>query len=107
MTTANMKIVTLATTFPDQLELSDAKLDEGEHIVKRVVELEKLYDILKGNDSYISVPQLADLRGHIYSYFPFPSSFPYFRKEYDKKVLVHISIVSSDAVLMTLSGFRC
>ena len=48
MTTANMKIVTLRTTFPDQLELSDAKLDEGEHIVKRVVALEDLYDILKG-----------------------------------------------------------
>lgn len=48
MTTANMKIVILKTTFPDRLELNDAKLDEGEHIVKRVVELERLYEILKG-----------------------------------------------------------
>ena len=55
-----MKIVTLATTFHDQLELSDAKLDEGEHIVKRVVELEKLYDILNGNDSSSSFTIFAE-----------------------------------------------
>ena len=48
MTTANMKLVVLGVTFPDALELSDAKLDEGEHITKRVVELTRLYDELQG-----------------------------------------------------------
>ncbi|EJD07172.1 uncharacterized protein FOMMEDRAFT_144906 [Fomitiporia mediterranea MF3/22] len=46
MTTANMKLIILSVTFPDKLELSDAKLDEGEHITKRVVELSKLSDEL-------------------------------------------------------------
>ncbi|KAH8104258.1 NUDIX hydrolase domain-like protein [Phellopilus nigrolimitatus] len=50
MTTANMKLAILGVTFPDALELSDAKLDEGEHIVKRVVELHNLYDELQEYD---------------------------------------------------------
>lgn len=48
MTTANMKLVILDVTLPDKLELNEAKLDEGEHIVKRVVELSRLYDELQG-----------------------------------------------------------
>ena len=48
MTTANMKLVILDVTIPDKLELNEAKLDEGEHIVKRVVELSRLYDELQG-----------------------------------------------------------
>ena len=48
MTTANMKLVALGVTFPDKLELSDAKLDEGEHIVKRIVSLSNLYETLQG-----------------------------------------------------------
>lgn len=48
MTTANMKLVTLRKTFTDDLELTHAKLDEGEHIVKRVVPLAELYDVLNG-----------------------------------------------------------
>ena len=48
MTTANMKLVVLNKTFPDELELNEAKLDEGEHIVKRVVPLSNLYDELQG-----------------------------------------------------------
>ena len=48
MTTTNMKLIVLGVTFPDALELSDAKLDEGEHITKRVVELSRLYDELRG-----------------------------------------------------------
>lgn len=48
MTTANMKLVILGVTFPDKLELSDANLEEGEHIVKRVVALHDLTAELQG-----------------------------------------------------------
>lgn len=48
MTTANMKLIALSVTFPDKLEVNDAKLDDGEHIVKRIVELRKLKDELHG-----------------------------------------------------------
>ncbi|KAL5526259.1 hypothetical protein ACEPAF_7982 [Sanghuangporus sanghuang] len=47
MTTANMKHIVLGVTFPDELELREAKLDDGEHITKRVVELSRLYDELR------------------------------------------------------------
>lgn len=48
MTSANMKLVMLKVTFDDELQLSEAKLDEGEHIVKRVVELDQLHHELSG-----------------------------------------------------------
>ena len=54
MTTANMKLVVVEVVFPDKLELSDAKLDEGEHIIKRVVELPKLADELAGKSALAS-----------------------------------------------------
>ncbi|KLO19303.1 hypothetical protein SCHPADRAFT_898880 [Schizopora paradoxa] len=43
MTNANMKLVMLKVEFEDELQLNEAKLDEGEHIVKRVVELDSLH----------------------------------------------------------------
>ncbi|EPQ58528.1 hypothetical protein GLOTRDRAFT_114924 [Gloeophyllum trabeum ATCC 11539] len=48
MTTANMKLVVVRVTLEDKLETPDQKLDEGEFIVKRVVELAKLHEELKG-----------------------------------------------------------
>lgn len=48
MTTANMKLVTLNVVFPGKLETPDQKLDDGEAIVRRVVELKNLYKELKG-----------------------------------------------------------
>ena len=48
MTNANMKLVTVDVPFPDKLETYEQKLDAGEFIVKRVVELDKLVDILTG-----------------------------------------------------------
>lgn len=48
MTTANMKLVTVDVLLDDKLEYPDQKLDEGEAIVKRVVELKSLYKELKG-----------------------------------------------------------
>jgi len=43
-----MKFVTLAVTCKDQLETPEQKLDDGESITIRVVELAKLNRILKG-----------------------------------------------------------
>jgi ADP-ribose pyrophosphatase len=51
MTTANMKLVTLDVTFEDKLESPAQKLDEGEAIIRRVVELKNLYNELKGMSS--------------------------------------------------------
>jgi len=50
MTNANMKLVVLGVLLEDQMETPDAKLDAGEFIVKRVVELAKLGDELKAYD---------------------------------------------------------
>jgi ADP-ribose pyrophosphatase len=43
-----MKLVVVAVDFEGQLETPDSKLESGEFIVKRVVELAKLNDELKG-----------------------------------------------------------
>ena len=48
MTNANMKLILLQVTLEDELESPDPKLEAGEFIVKRVVELAKLNDELKG-----------------------------------------------------------
>lgn len=50
-----MKLVVLGVTFPDKLELSEAKLDDGEHITKRVVELSKLFDELQRESQSSSI----------------------------------------------------
>ncbi|KDQ60555.1 hypothetical protein JAAARDRAFT_125146 [Jaapia argillacea MUCL 33604] len=50
MTTANMKLVAVNVSFPGELETSEQKLDAGEYIVKRVVELAKLNEELKAYD---------------------------------------------------------
>ena len=43
-----MKLVSIAVTCKDQLETPEQKLDDGESITIRVVELAKLNQILKG-----------------------------------------------------------
>jgi ADP-ribose pyrophosphatase len=48
MTTANMKLVIVGVSFPGELELPEQKLEPGESIVRRVVELAKLGDEIKG-----------------------------------------------------------
>jgi len=48
MTTANMKLVIVNVTMEDKLKLPKQKLEEGEFIVPRVVELSKLYEVLRG-----------------------------------------------------------
>ena len=52
MTNANMKLVVLNVLLEDKMETPDAKLDAGEFIVTRVVELAKLNDELKGIGSF-------------------------------------------------------
>ncbi|KIK63815.1 hypothetical protein GYMLUDRAFT_40901 [Collybiopsis luxurians FD-317 M1] len=51
MTNANMKLVVLNVTLEDKLETPDQKLDAGEFIVRRVIELQKLLGELKVYDS--------------------------------------------------------
>ncbi|KIY43886.1 hypothetical protein FISHEDRAFT_52611 [Fistulina hepatica ATCC 64428] len=50
MTTANMKLVTLAVELDDPHDLPDAKPDPGEFIAKRIVEISKLADELREYD---------------------------------------------------------
>lgn len=51
MANATMKLVSVAVTCKDQLETPEQKLDDGESITLRVVELSKLNQILKGYGS--------------------------------------------------------
>lgn len=48
MTNANMKLVVVDVPFPHKLEVYDQKLDAGEFITRRVVELSKLSEEFKG-----------------------------------------------------------
>ncbi|KAI0340720.1 hypothetical protein BDW22DRAFT_1334023 [Trametopsis cervina] len=48
MTNANMKLVVVDVLFPDKLEVYDQKLDAGEFITRRVVEISKLTEEFKG-----------------------------------------------------------
>lgn len=52
MTTANMKLIAVDVPFPDKLEKSAQKLEPGEHITARIVELAKLPDELKGEHTF-------------------------------------------------------
>ncbi|KAJ7734933.1 NUDIX hydrolase domain-like protein [Mycena maculata] len=51
MTTANMKLVVLNVELPDKMEAPEQKLEAGEFIVKRVVEIVKLSDELRAYDA--------------------------------------------------------
>jgi uncharacterized coiled-coil protein SlyX len=53
MTNANMKLVLVNVTLEDELKLPKQKLDAGEFIVPRVLELSKLHDELKGMADYL------------------------------------------------------
>ncbi|KAF7971636.1 hypothetical protein HWV62_20668 [Athelia sp. TMB] len=50
MTTANMQLAVLSVTMEDKLDISEAKLEPGEFIVTRIVELAKLNEELKAYD---------------------------------------------------------
>lgn len=55
MTTANMKLVVVNVPLEDKMETPEAKLEAGEFIVTRVVELAKLNDELKGEIYFIYI----------------------------------------------------
>ncbi|KAI0317848.1 NUDIX hydrolase domain-like protein [Amylostereum chailletii] len=59
MTTANMKLVIVDVPLADQLETPAQKLDEGEFIVKRVVELKTLYKELLGEKGFVVDARLS------------------------------------------------
>ncbi|KAI6111991.1 NUDIX hydrolase domain-like protein [Pisolithus croceorrhizus] len=61
MSNANMKLVVASVPMNDQLEMPDSKLDVGEHIVKRVIPLNKLNATLKVYDEkgYVVDARLA------------------------------------------------
>lgn len=48
MTNANMKLVVVSVLMDDKLETPASRLDEGEHIEKRVIPLDKLNAALNG-----------------------------------------------------------
>jgi ADP-ribose pyrophosphatase len=48
MTNANMKLVLANVALEDKLSLPKQKLDDGEFIVPRVIELTKLHEELRG-----------------------------------------------------------
>jgi ADP-ribose pyrophosphatase len=50
MTNANMKLVIVSVLLEDKLETPNPHLDDGEHIITRVVELDKLDTELKAYD---------------------------------------------------------
>ena len=52
MTNATMKLVSVAVTCKDQLEMPEQKLDDGESITIRVVDLAKFNQILKGKQPF-------------------------------------------------------
>ena len=49
MTNANMKLVTVDVPFPEKLEMPAQKLDPGEFITARIVELSKLRAEFEGS----------------------------------------------------------
>ena len=57
MTTANMKLVILDVPLDGEMESPDQKLEDGESIVRRVVEVKNLYRVLKGMLYSLEVPQ--------------------------------------------------
>lgn len=49
MTNANMKLITVDVPFPEKLEMPAQKLDPGEYITARIVELSKLSTEFRGS----------------------------------------------------------
>jgi ADP-ribose pyrophosphatase len=48
MTNANMRLCTVRVKLSESDPEPKQKLDEGEHIVKRIVEVKELYNVLQG-----------------------------------------------------------
>lgn len=63
MTTANMKLVAVDVPFLDKLEVSQQKLEPGEFITARIVELHKLDEELKGMKFHDKMASLLTCSG--------------------------------------------
>jgi hypothetical protein len=83
MTTANMKLVILDVAQNDKLESPDQDLQDDEVIVRRVVEVKKLYGVLKGK--LCCTRRLCGVLTKFRSHHGSIS-----RKEYEKKVRIFI-----------------
>jgi ADP-ribose pyrophosphatase len=62
MTTANMKLVILDVPLDGEMEAPDQNLEDGESIVRCVVEVKNLYRVLKGMLYSLAVPQFRSQR---------------------------------------------
>jgi ADP-ribose pyrophosphatase len=58
LTSANMKLVIVDVKLTEEDPEPEAKLDEGEHIVKRVVEVKDLWKTLEGESERSASPDL-------------------------------------------------
>ncbi len=82
MTTANMKLITLDVQLDGEMESPDQNLEDGESIVRRIVEVKNLYRVLKGMLYSLAVPHPRKFRFH-------RKIFPTRTQEYyEKKVWV-------------------
>ena len=52
MTNANMQLVVVSVLFDDKLDIPEPKLDPGEYIVTKIVELSKLSAELEGESRF-------------------------------------------------------
>lgn len=68
MTTANMKLVAVDVPFPDKLEKSAQKLEPGEYITARIVELAKLSEELRGTSDLLLENFGTCVTGHFVEY---------------------------------------
>jgi hypothetical protein len=64
MSNTNMKLVLLSVSLPGDLEVPTQKLDPGEFITKRVVELSKLTDELKSKSFFPCLLMFANARSN-------------------------------------------
>lgn len=53
MTNANMQLVVISVLLDDKLEIPEPKLDPGEYIVTKIVELSKLSVELEGKSRFL------------------------------------------------------
>lgn len=54
MTNANMQLAVVSVVLEDKMEAPEPKLEAGEHIITRVVELNKLQGALDGKCNFLN-----------------------------------------------------
>jgi hypothetical protein len=64
MTNANMKLVMVDVPFKNELVTSDQKLDSGEFITRRIVELSKLSEEFKSASVLFALSSGYDIYSH-------------------------------------------